>query len=311
MSYQTGTPASLTALMNDLKTFATTYGGFTDTGSGYTASSYTYFSLTSSGGRMVNFAYKDAGGGGDCLMNTSTAWAGSGLLTAQTGACSVNARAWFGLTPIEYWMFSDGSSVHCVVEFRAGAYAHMSFGVLEKYGTYTGGEYVSANGWHSSNTDWSSSFQARHFDGYSANNSTYKNHIRCTYNTRDIAVFCDTGVTSTNHVRNLWMSGGQYASSANDGELWRHQPNSYNSRAQLIPVELFLAYDTASLSAPTGWIPIGRVSNAALINLSDINAEDLVNTDWMVFPLCMKNPTAPSISSGEVDTVNLGFAYQK
>lgn len=311
MAYSNGSPASLTALMNDLKAFAIASGGFSDTGSGYTASSYTYFSLTK-GSVKFNFSYKDAGGGGDVLANTSTAWAGSGLLTAQTGAHSANARALFGLTPLEYWFFSDGVCVHAVVEISADCYAHLSFGVLEKAGSYTGGEYVCANYWASS--DWTSSSNNRVFDFYVAG-ASYPNHIRLSYNAKTIALMGVYSDTSLNFAMNMWAGGGHAldgASGLTDGELWKCQPNNYNGRSVLIPIEMFIANVPGSFTSFNGWIPLGRVSNAAMINIKNLSAQDTVNTDWMVFPLCMKNPvTALTVASGQVNTYDLGLAYKK
>ena len=311
MAYQTGTPASLTDLMDDFKAFAIANGGFTDSDTEYTASSYSYFALTR-GGVKWGFAFKDASGGGDCLFNTMTAWAGSGLLTAQTGACAKNARAYFGLSPIEYWMFSDGDATHMVVEISAGCYAHLSIGLLDKYGTYTGGEFVSANYWN--NATWGSASNSRHFDGYNSNQgNTYINHVRVTYDGKTIAGFGSNAHSGLNHVRNLWMGGGYYNTpSMTQGELVAHQPNSYNGRSVLIPVEIFLAYDLTSNTDPTGWIPLGRVNNAALVSIANLSAEDLVNTDWMVFPMAMKDPSgALTLASGQVDTDTFGWAYQK
>ncbi len=308
MAYSTGTPASLTDLMDTFYAFAIANGGFVDAGSGYSASSYEYSAL-SRGGIYWGFSYKDAVGGGDCLFNTSTAWAGSGLLTAQTGACSKNARAYFGLTPIQYWMFSDGDATHMVVEVTAGNYAHLSIGVLEKYGSYTGGAFVSANYWN--NATWNSSSNSRHLDGYTASSANaYYNHVRCTYGGKDIAVF---GYNSTtfNQVRNMWMSGGYYNNSSSDAELWRHQPSNQTGRSQLIPVELFLAYAQTGSVTPTGWIPIGRLNNCALVDITNLDAEELTNTDWVVFPMSMKNPASVTLASGEVDTDTMGWAYQK
>jgi hypothetical protein len=311
MTYQTDTPASLTDLMDDLKAFAIASGGFTDTGSGYSSSGYTYFSLTK-GGIMCNFAYKDSSGGGDVLMNTSTAWAGSGLLTAQTGAHSKNARAFIDLTPIEYWMFTDGDSVHCAVEISSGCYAHISFGVLEKYGSYTGGLYVSANYWD--NVSWSSTSNSRTFDGYRSG-ATYAGHVRCTYGGLTIAEMGESGNASVNWAANLWWGGGYYNDADdddNDVELWKFQPNAYNGRAVLIPVEMFITDVPNTQTAYNGWIPLGGVRNAAFINMANLNAGDTVNTDWMVFPLAMKNPAgALTLASGQVDTGNLGVAYKK
>jgi hypothetical protein len=313
MSYLHASPANLGDLIDSLKQFAIDYGGFTDTGSDYTSSSYDYTSLTK-GGIKFNLSYRDTAGtgAGEVLLNTSTAWAGSGLLTAQTGAAAKNARAYIGLTPIEYWMFTDGDSVHCVVEISSDCYAHISFGVLEKYGSYTGGEYVSANYW--GNTAWQSANNSRTFDGY-ASGATYAGHVRCTYSGRTFAEMGETGDVTKHWARNNWFGGGYYNDSSvnnDDGELWKHQPNNYNGRSMLIPVEMFISDIPNTTTAFNGWIPLGRVSNAAVVNIANLNAGDTVNTDWMVFPLCMKNPAgALTLASGQVDTLDIGFAYKK
>jgi len=311
MSFQTGTPASLTALMNDLKAFAIANAGFSDTGSGYTASSYTYFSLTKDSVKF-NFSYKDASGGGDLLMNTSTAWAGSGVLTAQTGAHSKNAQTLMSLTPIEYWFFTDGDAVHAVVEFSAGAYAHFSFGILTKYGTYTGGHYVCANSW--ANASWQNGNNARVFEGYVATSSSYANHVRLSHSGLSFAVMGENSDSAVHFCTNRFWGGGYFDDGSdenNDGELWKHQPNNYNGRSVLIPVEFFITDVPGVANSYNAHIPLGRIANAAIINIASLTPEDLVNTDWMVFPLCMKNPVGPVLASGQVNTGNLGVAYQK
>jgi hypothetical protein len=309
MAYQTGTPASLTDLIDDFKAFAIANGGFADAASNFTLSTYTHFAL-SRGGVFWGFSFKDSSGGGDIIFNTSTARSGATALTSQTGACYKSARAFFGLTPIQYWMFSDGDATHCVVEVSAGCYAHLSVGVLEKYGSYTGGAFVSANYWN--NATYSSASNSRHLGGYVVNTAnTYINHIRVSYDGRTIAGLGSNGFTGLNHARNLFMSGGM-SSAAGQGELWTHLPNTYNGRSVLIPVEFFLAFDLSNVSDPTGWIPLGRINNAALVRIDNLDAEDLVNTDWMVFPWSMKNPTgALTLANGMVTTENMGWAYQK
>lgn len=308
MTYQTGTPASLTDLMDDLVAFAVANAGYVEQAN-YTASTFDYVAL-SKGGIYTGLSYKDASGGGYVLMNTSTAWAGSGLLTAQTGAAAKNAYAYIGLTPIEYWMFTDGDCVHCVVETSSSCYSHFSFGTLTKHGTYTGGEFVSGNYWNSAS--WESSSSCRHLDGYTTTaGNTYHNHIRCTYGGNTIAYLGHNGSTGYNNARNLWLAAGFYNGNSTDYELWRHQPNSFNGRAVLIPPEFFVAYDLASGTNPTGWIPLGRIENAAFLRIDNLNAEQVVNTDWMVFPWSMKNPTSPTLAIGEVNTENIGIAYKK
>lgn len=54
---------------------------------------------------------------------------------------------------VKYWFFEDAATepyVHYVLEYAPGFYVHGSFGEVEKFGTWTGGEYHGMSIWPSS-----------------------------------------------------------------------------------------------------------------------------------------------------------------
>lgn len=52
-------------------------------------------------------------------------------------------RARLGSAPIQFWCFADGTAnyAHVVVRVDATRYVHFGFGILDKFGDWTGGEY--------------------------------------------------------------------------------------------------------------------------------------------------------------------------
>ena len=309
MAYQTTTPASVSALVSQIIAFAVANANMTDaTGSPAGSNGgYTQHALQTPSGAYITLAYNST----EILANTSTAWSKNTALVSQTGAHSLNARYRTTATPVKAWMFADGYSCHVVINPTAGAYHHLSFGRLEKFGTYTGGEYVAAS-YLPSATFLNSTWIMPH---YWKNNGTpsYNNSVRVTYGGLQVAAQGYIGASDANNF-NCGFAGtsgaGQAGATLYGDPLWR-QPNSYNGRAVIMPPQYFLAYDKLSAITPEGWIPIGQVSNCGYINMENINPEDVTNDDWVVFPLCMKNPVNPILANYEVDTQNIGLAYKK
>ena len=93
------------------------------------------------------------------------------------------------------------------------------------------------------------------------------------------------------------------------GWMMQRSPNAYNGRSLLIPVELIIGQTDSA--TPASWIPVGRVNNAAFVNIANLNPTDLVLTDWMVFPWSAKNFGSNKVSDGAINSLNYGMAYRK
>lgn len=309
MAFSEKTPASVALLMAEIVAFATASGGLTDAGTG-SGGGYSRQALQSPSGAYITFEWLTSGAT-EIRVNTSTAWAGGTAILSQTGACPINTIWRTTSAPVKCWLFSDGYSTHVVINPTPAAYHHLSFGRLEKWGTYTGGEYVSA-GYFSASTIAVNSTVFPHCARYSTVTAS-QNHVRCLWNSKATAV----GVAARTDANLMW-SGFSFASAAGgatigtvNGEPIFRQSNSYNGRSVIMPHQYFIGWDNATAQAQLGWIPIGIVNNSGYINIDDLNAEDVINTDWMVFPVCMKNPVSPVLANLEVDTGVFGLAYKK
>jgi len=73
---------------------------------------------------------------------------------AQSGVETQRRLSGVGVGPYTtYWFFADASIepyVHYVLEYSPGLYRHGSFGRLQKFGTWTGGEYHACHVWNGS-----------------------------------------------------------------------------------------------------------------------------------------------------------------
>lgn len=307
MAYATGVPSNFNDVVNALINFMVSDGGFTlgstwtfsgspttpDTAS--TGTSYTARAL-SRDGQFVTLCWKTTAP--DALfMNSSTAISTSLKLYNQTGAAPASCKVTVGTTPVRYHLFSDGNATHCVVERLSGVFVHINAGVIQKYGSFTGGIFVSGTGWGSDANAIFSTAHCRPFDGKNSSTSI-AGHVRASYLTASVAYFTDAE-TGFGFVRGLPLLIDW---------LLDRSPNSYNGRAALLPIELVIGLELGT-SAPTAYKPLGRVNNAAYLNIANLNPGDTLLTDWMVFPLSAKN--AGGTGTGFVNSLNYGLAYRK
>ena len=148
MSYINEQVTSLQDFATKLNTFLTSTPGWTadqfDTGAGKWAlhKSTVYVSFrwdTSTPNHLGIYHALGYIGGQDPGNHTDDS--GNGAISG-TDATIDNARnALIGNTPIQYWCFEDDTYVHVVVETSANNYVHFGFGILDKLGDWTGGEY--------------------------------------------------------------------------------------------------------------------------------------------------------------------------
>ena len=84
--------------------------------------------------------------------------------------------------------------------------------------------------------------------------------------------------------------------------------NNYNGRVQLYPIvwNIIKPYHPNGLTT-FPQIPMYYTDFVALVDIKDLLPEDVVNNDWVVFPLVSKSTTL----LGDVGTSNYGIAYKK
>lgn len=311
MAYQTGTPPSTTNFISTLINYLVSDGGFA-LGNTWTFTSNTA-SNPDSPGSNANFTARALSRDGQYVLlawlttnpgflylNTSSNNPTSGQLNAQSDCSNTSMYVELGTAPIRYHFFTDGMATHCALEWLGGVFQHINIGYISKYGSWTGGVYVSGTYWaRTGSTDypaWGSGSHARPFDGIT--NSGRNGIIRVSYLSQQVAQF---GYQSgTGNIAFGMPLLTRY--------MLDRSPNAYNGRAVLAPIEIFLGLTDSN--TPSAMIPLGRVDNCAYINIANLNPLDTILTDWMIFPLSAKN-SGGTVSSGYINSGNYGIAYRK
>lgn len=320
MAYQTGAPANTTNLITTFINWLVSDGGFTlantwtfnaaasNADDGTFGATYTARAL-SRGGAYVTLAWKTTSP--DFIyLNTCTNNPTTGRLNQQTdastdGYSSGSMRVELGSAPLRFHMFSDGNHSHCAVEWLGGVYQHISVGSLTKYGTWTGGLYVTGTYWSRNQVNrdnyiaWDGVSHSRPFDGRLTGSAGVSGHVRADYLGQTVAHFGNNNFAG-NTAFGLQLWGNRYTLD--------RSPNAFNGRALLVPIEITLGLEDSM--DPTHHIPLGRVENCAYINITNLNPGDTILTDWMVFPLSAKN-SGGTKTAGYINSLNYGIAYRK
>lgn len=295
MAYQTGVASNRADLISTLVTFCAD-NGF-EIGPQWVSGPYTIYSLKK-GDVYFNITVP-SGQDGFIWLSTGLS-AGSGATAAQVQA-STDCRVDNLNGPyVGYHFFSDGSGVNVAVEVVTNVFVHFNFGELQKNGDYVGGQYVTGTSVGSRSPGWSnmfSNYNTTTFDSVDigasgANDGAIYGHVR-TPIAGPTAMLAHRGATLA------WSTG----LAGNAGRpLVDASPNAFNGRSVLVPINI-----VQGSSWTTGpYYQLGTVGNARFINIANLNPKELVNTDWMVFPLSQKNgPGTTYINSG-----NYGIAYR-
>lgn len=196
-------------------------------------------------------------------------------------------------------LFSNGAEVNAVLEVVPGAFSHLSFGTINKFGTFTGGQYLTGSVYTVRNEGaWSTNRnKTQPYDGglcTGGNNGWtpadyYRNAMY--YNSS----FYPEAVKSDNR-RVVW--GG--VESACNTPLYNQGYASYNYRRALLPIYAIIEETDARSKV------IGVSAQARFLNLSGLQNKEIIESDWMVFPYSQRTAI---IGTGYDATY--GLAYKK
>jgi hypothetical protein len=303
MSYQTGSSSGITDLISLIAAFAITDGW--TVGSSWTSGAYTLLPFTKFGAYVL-FQYNST----EIHLNTATSISGTGLATAQTNAASASKRIYPVTGPYStYDLFGDGFSIHCAIQIASGVFTHINFGSVEKNGSWTGGMYVTGS---------SSQFTS---PPSTANLAIDSGSVDFPFMTSDVGSH-NPSLPTTSHMRSSLVGANKIAAfgrsdlvgntdcvftlpwaTSSGRRLIDASPNTYNGRAIILPITIVQA--SSGITAP--YYQMGCVKNAGVTNIRDFNPRDVVNTDWMVFPIGNKG----SSSGTYIGSKNYGMAYKK
>lgn len=215
---------------------------------------------------------------------------------------------------VKYYLYTEGTCVHCVLEVYSGIFNHLSFGNITKLGTWTGGEYATGGAEYASfalpgfSQDAFDAFNSRPFDG--GNNSTlpsnptygsyYAGYIRRENGSiqTDETDFSRLGNVEVDNQMSLMNIGSDIM----DG-IYENTPNQFNLRSPALPMYCRIWNDTKQTYGLQGYVPEVRV-----VNIKNIADAELVETDWQAFPLIQRDPGDDTLAPL---SYNWGLMYQR
>lgn len=230
----------------------------------------------------------------------------------------------YNISPIisggSYHFMQYKNSINAVCILASGVHIHLNFGTLAKVGSWTGGEFFTGT-----YQDTGSGFvnglpyAPQHCFGFQQSNGTRQTTaqkipvIRCVYNTKDFAhinTYTDgsvyTGYNAVLSVGGIVISNSVLNAGATANVMPNYSPNHYAPyRSSGIPIELQLirnAHDNLCYD-------LGTVEGMRYTNIAALESGDIINTDWIVFPLSIKGTVG---STGNyAATADYGVAYYK
>lgn len=149
MSYINEQTTSLADLVSKLNTFLTGTPGWTQdehtpaSGKWAIHKSTVYVSFrwdTSSPNHLGVYHALGYTGGNDPGNHPNDS--GNGAISGTDSVIDDQRNVEIGNSPIQYWCFEDDTYAHVVVETADSYFTHFGFGILDKLGDWTGGEYA-------------------------------------------------------------------------------------------------------------------------------------------------------------------------
>lgn len=220
------------------------------------------------------------------------------------------------------WFFADGDCVHVVVRRSdiTGAYAHIMFGALTKYGAYAGGTYVDGTYFGTSGGGtgaWGGDDHAPFGLGYTVT----RGYLRCDADGVSNRWFptsaSDAGTTQTHADGgvgpegsvNMYSGGQGYSTYDITRLVYYADNNTFSGRSFLQLIQI----NVPRAGSPQYVSPAGFVGNLRYVSLAKFDPEQelsIAGETWMVFPVARK-AAGSSTSGAPIGTGIFGFAIRK
>ena len=216
------------------------------------------------------------------------------------------------------YLFADSSPsnyIHVAVETSGGIFRHMSFGMMDKLGTWAGGTYVDGTYWRLDGQVayyWNDHHSAL-FCSRSYYPSTACGSIRC-----DIAQDSVTnGFARLTDRVGYRAYTGLYCGLSNNADGTGYLTSQfYNRNAAPFSSQVTLGTILADVSRTGGfWSTLGAFPNVRYLNIANFapGQEITIGTDtWKVFPMLRKGVGTSGSTSGDIPySDNHGYAFKK
>ena len=228
--------------------------------------------------------------------------------------------------------FTDGKLICMVLETTTGVYRHHAFGNLTPFGTFDGGEYaggtaVQKNNWaiaqpaglnssmvNSTVVPFTNPF-ITHWGQSSASsrNVSHPYYEGVDYRSHILRVGTDWLPTLTTNINSYQdppsnINIARFVSIFDYFSIFGESPNVYNGRVQLAPLVWNIIYPAASnWGSEKVTTPVFHTDFVAYSSLDSFQVEEVINNEWVLFPLTTKIPT---IRDGGISG-NYALAYKK
>ena len=303
------------------KQFALASGLFTNAGN---ISDEQVYSLRHTDGWFFNFNFSN-----DAIDLTLTKVKPNGSITAGMpnrnnvffrNSTYTLSRTWKITYPlVSCHLIHTGKFIALVQEVANGVYRHTLVGKFDTYGTIDGGEFIGGT----------AAIGQSYYDngtvapvGFGNALNNMQHNLVCPFSSGVNSSALDYRITSATWVRhgdvfipcsaNAWSD---YKSNQEPNVSMRHgfiQPpyywafgaNTFNGRVPQYPIEWMVHFPTSDLVKPA--IPMFYTNEISLLNITNIAAGEIVNEDWICFPITSKQ----NAGRGEVTTLGYGVAYK-
>lgn len=287
MAYSTGTASSASNLISAIAGFAS--------GLGWSTSGSAPSIEISKGGVVAAFSSPSSG-------DVQIAWNGS-------PSFSGTAHAFVGSWPADYYLFGnvspDPDQIICIINYDAIDYRYVGFGLISKFGSWTGGEWFGAS---------SKTLDPNQNLSMVTGNLTGRLGGTGAFGIEGAAVGPQTGAYLQSAIDGAgWISSEFFESpyfqmSRVNHRLFQAQPNAWNQQAVLLPWLL-------AQSRPDGLFSlIGELSNVRFLRIDNLNPGDVItlgSDDWQCFPILRKDSIVRNGSDVNYGSGTFGWAFKK
>ena len=335
MAFQTGTATSMGNFFTQLRAFATSNAGFTDGGTD-TINTNTVHRLSKAG---IHWSFEETltvtlqasplltENYARMRMTYSQPTSGTGFTDSipigqprfSCFGTFANAGPYTG-----HIFYTEGDAVHAALEVFPNVFQHLSFGSITKFGTWTGGEYLTAGSYQriqSSTRQYASAFSQLPFSDVEGSghlpgtgtgfDSPCIGFVRYDQTGTSLDDFAPIGAFNLNNQRarmcNMIEPKDIQNNSMLSGMLF-DAPNQGNLRTPLFPMYVRLRdYNANTPSTLDAYFVAGVVPGVRMCNISELNAKEIINTNWQTYPVVQKI----GVSNVAPISDSLGFAYER
>lgn len=250
-------------------------------------------------------------------FNVGTGYSGGTAWYKQAGTPKNNTSVWIiagldalagAITAYHFFAHNSGDQIYVVVERTSGVYGYFGFGLFEKYGTLTGGDFMFGSG---PGADVSIhkgfGFYQPTYGGLGSPSSTNYSVAAAT-----VDVDAETGWHSSAVTPSIQSNVRRVIDLYHESQITGLyvSPNTLNSVSALQPVILYVFRDSDNTtSSPT--TPIGEIPNIFYCSIKSLVPSQQItlgSEDYRVFPFTTKGSSHEDIGN---NSGYIGFAIKE